>query len=625
MRRRLLRAATAACAVLAVAAVPAAAGEEGFELTPAAGVKFPDRAFVLTLPSEMTLPSSGVEVRENGVLVRGATVVPAGEAAGQSGVVIVIDASNSMRGRPIEAAVEAAKAFAAQRSPYQQVALVTFNLRASVALPFTTDAAAIDAALATPPDLARGTKIYDGVAVAVDLLEQAKVLAGSIILLSDGVDTGSLSSLEEVAKSAADDRIRIFAVGLHGKAFVPGALNSLAARTGGAYSDAQSVEALAPIFDQLGQRLSSEYLVRYRSAADQGETVHVAVQVDGLPGVATSVYATAEAGSPDGPFHQSAFDKFLRSGISMLAAALISAALVATALVLLIRPKNKSVRRRMAEFVSVVPPEEGQAQERTDVLARAEKSIEQTKWWARFKEKLEIANIRMPAMHIVVWTGIATFFAMWLGVTIGGSVLFAPLALAIPLAVHMSIDRALERQRRLFSDQLPDNLQVLSSALRAGHSLVGALSVVVEDCPEPSHSEFRRVVADEQLGVPLEEALSVVARRMANIDLEQVALVSALQRETGGNTAEVLDRVTENVRGRFELRRLVQTLTAQGRMSRWIVSFLPLGLLVLITLVNPEYMKPLYTHTLGRVMLAVAAVMVVAGSLVIRRIVNIKV
>jgi tight adherence protein B len=116
-----------------------------------------------------------------------------------------------------------------------------------------------------------------------------------------------------------------------------------------------------------------------------------------------------------------------------------------------------------------------------------------------------------------------------------------------------------------------------------------------------------------------------VARRMASIDLGQVALVSALQRETGGNTAEVLDRVTENVRGRFELRRLVQTLTAQGRMSRWIVSFLPLGLLVLITLVNPEYMQPLYTHTLGRVMLVFAAVMVVAGSLVIRRIVNIKV
>jgi tight adherence protein B len=87
----------------------------------------------------------------------------------------------------------------------------------------------------------------------------------------------------------------------------------------------------------------------------------------------------------------------------------------------------------------------------------------------------------------------------------------------------------------------------------------------------------------------------------------------------------VLERVAENVRGRFELRRLVKTLTAQGRMSRWIVSFLPVGLLVLITLINPEYMEPLYTNTLGRVLLALAAVMVIAGSLVIRKIVNIKV
>jgi tight adherence protein B len=602
MRARLLRTATAACAILALAAVPAAAGEEGFELTPASGVKFPDRAFVLTLPSEMTLPSGGVQVRENGVLVRGASIVPAGEAAGQSGVVIVVDASNSMSGEPIASAVDAAKAFVAQRSPYQQVALVTFNRNVKVALPFTTDAAKIGAALARPPKLASGTKIYDAVGVALDLLEQAKLPAGSIILLSDGVDTGSLSGLNEVAKTAAADRVRIFTVGLHGRAFRPDALSTLAARTRGTYSDAQSVDALAPIFDELGQQLSREYLVRYRSAADQGETVHVSVRVPGLPGVATSVYTTQAGGTSADPFHHSAFERFLRSGLAMLVAALLSAVLVAGALVLLVRPRAKTVRGRMAEFVSVAPTDD-KAERRSEVLA----------------------GIRMRAMHIVVWTSIATVFAMWLLYVIGGSILVVPLALAVPLAVHMAIERSLERQRRMFADQLPDNLQVLSSALRAGHSLVGALSVVVEDCPEPSHSEFRRVVADEQLGVPLDEALGVVARRMASIDLGQVALVSALQRETGGNTAEVLDRVTENVRGRFELRRLVQTLTAQGRMSRWIVSALPVLLLVLITLINPEYMQPLYTHPFGRVLLVIAAVMVVAGSLVIKRIVNIKV
>jgi tight adherence protein B len=219
----------------------------------------------------------------------------------------------------------------------------------------------------------------------------------------------------------------------------------------------------------------------------------------------------------------------------------------------------------------------------------------------------------------------ATLFAAFVLYLVGGSPLFVPLAFAIPFVVRSLVVRKVEKRRAAFGEQLPDNLQVLSSALRAGHSLVGALSVVVDDAPEPARSEFRRIIADEQLGVPLEDAFAVVVRRMDSRDLEQVALVAALQRETGGNTAEVLDRVCDTIRERFELRRLVNTLTAQGRMSRWVVSLLPVGLLALITLLNPAYVKPLYTHPIGRVMLLVAAVMIVTGSLVIKKIVNIKV
>jgi len=116
-----------------------------------------------------------------------------------------------------------------------------------------------------------------------------------------------------------------------------------------------------------------------------------------------------------------------------------------------------------------------------------------------------------------------------------------------------------------------------------------------------------------------------VARRMQSRDLEQVALVAALQRETGGNTAEVLDRVAETVRGRFELRRLVRTLTTQGRMSRWVLSLLPVGLLFVMSALNPGYVAPLFTNPVGRVLLVLGAVMIVTGSLVIKRIVNIKV
>jgi tight adherence protein B len=181
------------------------------------------------------------------------------------------------------------------------------------------------------------------------------------------------------------------------------------------------------------------------------------------------------------------------------------------------------------------------------------------------------------------------------------------------------------RQRNRFVDQLPDNLQVIASAMRAGHSFAGALSVVVEDAPEPTGRELRRVIADERLGVPLDVAMASAVRRMDSKDLEQIALVAVLQRETGGNTAEVLDRVTEAVRERLALRRMVASLTAQGRMSRWVLTGIPIFLLVMLTLINPTYMNALYTTTVGRILLALCAVMITAGSLVIKRIVDIKV
>ena len=119
--------------------------------------------------------------------------------------------------------------------------------------------------------------------------------------------------------------------------------------------------------------------------------------------------------------------------------------------------------------------------------------------------------------------------------------------------------------RKAFEEQLADNLDVLAGAMRTGHSTMGALSVMVDSAIEPSKTEFRRVLQDEQLGVPLDDALMVMARRMQSYDAEQIALVMRLQREAGGNTAEVLDRVAEVIRGRMELRRLVDVLTAQAQ------------------------------------------------------------
>jgi tight adherence protein B len=196
---------------------------------------------------------------------------------------------------------------------------------------------------------------------------------------------------------------------------------------------------------------------------------------------------------------------------------------------------------------------------------------------------------------------------------------------APPVVAHSIISWKLRALRNEFADQLPAALQVLASSLRVGHSFSGALGVVVENTTEPTRSELRRVVQDDQLGVPPEVALRKMADRMANRDLEQVALLAELQRTAGGNSAEVLDTVVETIRQRGELRRLVRALTAQGRMARWILTGLPIALTGFLWMMHPEIMGSFFQSGAGQAALLVAVLMVAAGSLVIQRIVDIEI
>jgi tight adherence protein B len=627
--RIVLATALAAVVLAALAAAAAAASGSGdIRIVQSAG-RFPERAYVLSLPERMRLSPGQVKVTESGNRVSGLTVVPASAAgAGDFGVVLVIDASNSMRGRAIVDAMAAARAFAARRVANQQLAVIAFNGTARVLLPFTTDKERIEAALSTPPQLHEGTHVYDAVARAVAMLGEARIAVGSVIVLSDGADTGSSRRLEAAAASARNSHVRVFSVGIRSASYTPTPLRELAREARGEYSEAASSAELAGIYDRLGTELSKEYLIRYRSLAGPSQPVRVQITVQGLESKATANYTTPELPAVAAePFHRSLFRRFWESPVAMILVALLTAGLLGLGLATMLRPRPRTLGRRMASFVSVRQPEsDGDSRLTTArLLATAEKSLEATKWWANFKSKLELAEIRIPAIHIVLWTIAGTIFAVWLVTTITGSLVFGLAGFAIPVIVNSLINKKVVRKRTLFSEQLPDNLQVLASAIRAGHSFVGALSVVADEAPEPARSEFKSVVADEQLGVPLEDALQVVVERMASRDLEQVALVAALQRQRGANAAEVLERVAETIRARAELRRMVKTLTAQGRMARWIVSALPVVLLGAISALNPEYVAPLFSTGTGRALLFVASILVVSGSYVIKRIVDIKV
>jgi tight adherence protein B len=616
----------------AIAAFPAAAVAAGPQIAETAGARFPDRAFALALPEPRQLTAADVEVLENGKPVREVSVAPAdGAAARHFGVVLAIDTSRSMRGDPLRAAIAAAREFVVHRAPDQPVALVTFNGSVDVVLPFTTDGAAIEAALAGVPQGGTGSRLADGAARAVELIKAAQMPSASVVVLSDGADWRSKTSLDAVASAARDAHARIYGVGLpsHDQRF--GFLNLLAAETGAEFSAVSSLADLSRIYGRLGSRLAHQYLIQYRSDAAPGRDVRVEIRVRGIDGTAVTTYRTPAVSRAVGrPFHHLPAERIWLSPGTTITIGLVIAVFVFAAVWIVIRPRRRGLRERLATYVE--PPEEPAQGGRSvggtltsRMLVGAERSLDGRAWWDRFKEALDVGRVQIAPVRLLAWIGVGAVAALALFSLIGGSLVFGPLALLVPVVAWRLIARRVSRQRRLFIEQMPDSLHVIASAMRAGHSFSGALAVVVEDAPEPTRRELRRVISDERLGVPLDVAMASAVQRMDNKDLEQVALVAALQRETGGNTAEVIDRVTEAVRQRLALRRMVASLTAQGRMSRWVLTGIPVFLLVVLTVINPEYMHPMFTTTTGRVLLGVSAVMVTAGSLVIKRIVDIKV
>ena len=616
----------AAVAAFAVLAVPAGALGGEASISPSGNPAFPERTLALELPSKLALDPGDVRATENGVPVQGLEVTSAGQGGqGQFGTVLVIDASNSMRGEPITQAMRAAQAFAAHRTVDQELSVIVFNRDVEVTLPFTTSRAAISDALATTPTTAPQTHLYDAVDAGTQDLRAAEIENGSMVVLSDGRDNGSGTKLDDAIARAQEQGVRIFTVGLQSDVFDQAPLQALA--VGGDYANAASPKDLAGIFNALGSRLASEYLLRYQSSAEPGQRVTVEAQVAGVSGSVRTSYVVP-GGSPSASADSTKDAGFWVSTGAMVVASIVAAMLLVLAVLIVARPRQRTVGERLAPFIASRDAG-SQAQalraERRGLLGRLELALEGGARWERWREELDVARIERPAVEILAATAGATLALFALIVVVSPYPVLGLAALLVPLGVHSWVRRTLRSERSTFANQLGDSLQVIASAIRAGHSMVSAFAVVIDEAAEPTKSEFRRIVNDERLGVPLEDATREVARRMQNRDLEQVALVATIQRETGGNTAEMLNRVVETIRERADLRRLMETLTAQGRLSRVIVTALPAALMAAIAVISPGYLKPLFETTEGNVFLIVGACLVVAGSVVIQRIVEIKV
>ncbi|MHA6509617.1 type II secretion system F family protein [Tessaracoccus sp. Y1736] len=239
-------------------------------------------------------------------------------------------------------------------------------------------------------------------------------------------------------------------------------------------------------------------------------------------------------------------------------------------------------------------------------------------------ERLDVAGIATPAAQLVVIVLCACIAAVALGLLLGSLAAGFIIAFLIPLVVAAAVVVRTERRRTAFAFQLDETAQMLAGSLRSGYSFTQSMSMVGREAASPTAEEFARISNELRVGRPLSEAMGHTADRMKSEDFSWISQAVAINREVGGNLADVLDGVSHTIRERAQLRRQVAALSAEGRLSAIVLIGLPFVIIALLMIVNPGYLSSLLTHPVGWLMLGTAVILLAVGAFWLHKTVQIK-
>ena len=619
MGRGPLRAAAAlALAALAASApLPAGAADDG-----SASIAHVQRAgdtlqILVSVPRDASVDLSAVDVTVDGTGAK-ATATAATSAVRRT-TVLAIDTSQSMAGARFAAAKSAAKTFLSTVPDDVYVGIVSFNSSVDRALEPTLDRARA-ASVVDGLELSRRTRLYDGI-------ESAVKMAGSegqrsLLVLSDGADT-SATPLAAVTQKVHDAGVLLDAVALEQGARTPAPLTALARAGQGTVVQA-SPAALRRAFTAEADVLARQVLVTAElpasvSAAEATVSVTLGSSSGDLRAEAftplghhrpAAAPTPAPPAIPVAPSASPLSSLWLYAGLGTLALGLL-----AVVGLLLVPRKQKPLTA--AELAITYTERVGGRHVQDTAATEAEPALEQAKEAAarvlshnqsleqRIAVRLDGAGSDLkPSEWLLVHTGLFIGFGFTGLLLGGGSLVFGLLFLALGAAGPwwwLGFRRG--RRRKKFESGLPDTLQLMSGSLAAGLSLAQSVDTIVREGVEPVASEFRRVLVETRLGISLDDALEGVAERFESRDFSWVVMAIRIQRQVGGNLAELLDTVADTMREREYMRRQVAALSAEGRMSAYVLGGLPPMFMLYLYGTNRPYVMLFFTNPIGWLML----------------------
>jgi len=600
------------------------------------------------LPAGVTPDLSSVEVDIAGQ-VQPATAGLASNAGDtlDRSTVLAMDVSNSMAGARFLAAREAALTFIDQAPADVRIGLVTFAGAVTEVLAPTLDRAASREAV-NQLELHKGTLLYDGIQESLNVLPDGG--AGNVVVLSDGVDNGDTGLRETItALEDSDRRVDVIALEQSGQALQ--VLEQLAAAGSGEVVSADS-DSVAQAFTEQAAQLESQLLVSFDvpDGWDGGDTTlstsvsvgDVAYSDTALVSIPASAEPVAMPSGAADPSQLSAAPppRFTISRTAMLGG--IGALALAGALVALLLSNAFPGREKQTLNTRLSPYGGGQGAGTGPAAGRLapshspsvrQQAVELTeKAISRgvdvsLGRRLDAAGLKLnSAEWVLLHAGVAVG-AAGAGFLLTGGKLLTTLLLLLLGAAGPWVYLSLKKSRRLkaFNGQLADTLQLISGSLSAGLSLAQSLDTVVREGNEPVSGEFRRALIEQRLGVEIETALEGVAERMQSDDFGWVVMAIRIQREVGGNLAELLTTVAATLREREYLRRQVAVLSAEGRLSAYILGGLPPLFIGYLAMARPTYLAPMYSTTLGWMMSGSAVVMMLVGVFWLKKSVKVEV
>jgi tight adherence protein B len=559
--------------------------------------------------------------------------------------ILAIDVSQSMRadGKFVEAK-RAAQIFLDSAPADLYVGIVTFAGTVNVAQQPSRDRTA-SAAVLQRLSLSLGTRLYDGLARAV--AAGGKDGQRSVIVLSDGRDT-SATKLSAVTAAIKKSGVKVDVVALAQSAPEEALLTPLSNAGGGSVISADDPKALGQVFASEAQSLARQILITADAptgtSAREG-TLTVAVDAGG-ESYSDAAFVNLEDTHRSAPVDTPAPSTNLvpaQTGRALTRNVMVGglAAIGVATLIILVglfggfgKPKESVEDRigvytrqgrgkRAATSSSETP--QGMTAQAVGMATRALESNRGIE--ARLSNRLDGAAVSLkPAEWLLVHAGIGLGVTAAAFALTGGNILFGLVGLLLGAFVPWFwLGRKRSKRLKAFNAQLAPCLQLMAGSMQAGLSLAQSLDTVVREGQEPLAGEFRRALVETRLGVPIEGALDSISGRMESADFKWTVMAIRIQREVGGNLAELLLNVAATLREREYLRRQVKSLSAEGRFSAYILLALPPGIIAYMMVANPAYLDPMVSSPIDWAMLVGMMVLMGLGAFTMSRLIKVEV